>query len=91
MKHCIDYHVVKLKMIYLLMQKLQKPYDVVQSKTPFYLLTYQCDNYVFTDELSWLFTNLTCAIFETGAYGVPSKSKKSFICGGVVVVDSIAT
>ena len=53
MKHCIDYHVVKLKMIYLLMQKLQKPYDVVQSKTPFYLLTYQCDNYVFTDELSW--------------------------------------
>ena len=28
MKHCIDYHVVKLKMIYLLMLKLQKPYDV---------------------------------------------------------------
>ena len=26
---------------------------------------------------------LTGAIFETGAYGVPSKSQKSFICGGV--------
>ena len=26
---------------------------------------------------------LTGAIFETGAYGVPSKSPKSFICGGV--------
>ena len=28
-------------------------------------------------------TNLTDAIFETGASGVPSKSQKSFICGGV--------
>ena len=27
--------------------------------------------------------SLTGAIFETGAYGVPSKSPKSFICGGV--------
>ena len=26
---------------------------------------------------------LTDAIFETGASGVPSKSQKSFICGGV--------
>ena len=26
---------------------------------------------------------LTGTIFETGAYGVPSKSPKSFICGGV--------
>jgi len=26
---------------------------------------------------------LTEAIFETGAYGVPSKSPKSFICGKV--------
>ena len=26
---------------------------------------------------------LTGAIFETGGYGVPSKSQKSFICGGV--------
>ena len=26
---------------------------------------------------------LTDGIFETGAYGVPSKSQKSFICGGV--------
>ena len=29
------------------------------------------------------FIPLTGAIFETGAYGVPSKSQKSFICGGV--------
>ncbi len=28
-------------------------------------------------------THLTDAIFETGASGVPSKSQKSFICGGV--------
>ena len=28
-------------------------------------------------------TNLTDAIFETRASGVPSKSQKSFICGGV--------
>ena len=28
-------------------------------------------------------SKLTGAIFETGAYGVPSKSPKSFICGGV--------
>ena len=27
---------------------------------------------------------LTGAIFETGAYGVPSKSPNSFICGGVI-------
>ena len=27
--------------------------------------------------------SLTGAIFETGAYGVPSKSQKSFICGWV--------
>ena len=27
--------------------------------------------------------DLTGAIFETGAYGVPSKSPKSFICGRV--------
>ena len=27
--------------------------------------------------------HLTGAIFETGAYGVPSKSPKSVICGGV--------
>ena len=26
---------------------------------------------------------LTGAIFETGVYGVPSKSPKSFFCGGV--------
>jgi hypothetical protein len=26
---------------------------------------------------------LTGTMFETGAYGVPSKSQKSFICGGV--------
>ena len=29
-------------------------------------------------------TQLTGAIFETGAYGVPSKSPNSFICGGVI-------
>ena len=29
---------------------------------------------------------LTGAFFETGAYGVPSKSQKSFICGGHTVV-----
>ena len=28
--------------------------------------------------------HLTGAIFETGAYGVPSKSPNSFICGGVI-------
>ena len=28
-------------------------------------------------------TILTDAIFETGASGVPSKSQKSFICGGM--------
>ena len=28
-------------------------------------------------------TTLTGTFFETGAYGVPSKSQKSFICGGV--------
>ena len=27
--------------------------------------------------------NLTGTIIETGTYGVPSKSQKSFICGGV--------
>ena len=26
---------------------------------------------------------LTGAIFETGGHGVPSKSQKAFICGGV--------
>ena len=29
-------------------------------------------------------TALTGAIFETGAYGVPSKSPNSFICDGVI-------
>jgi hypothetical protein len=35
--------------------------------------------------LCWLtkVSNLTDNIFETGASGVPSKSQKSFICGGV--------
>ena len=30
-----------------------------------------------------MYCHLTVAIFETGAYRVPSKSQKSFICGGV--------
>ena len=30
-----------------------------------------------------VFNPLTDTIFETGASGVPSKSQKSFICGGV--------
>ena len=34
---------------------------------------------VFALDLS----SFTDAIFETGASGVPSKSQKSFICGGV--------
>ena len=39
--------------------------------------------YITAENLKPTTIHLTGTIFETGAYGVPSKSQKSFICGGV--------